>query len=292
MRSLLFVPAHDERKLLKGLDSSADALIVDLEDAVPEAAKKQARGLGAEFVSAHRATKPLVVRVNALSTHWLLDDLAAIVRAQPHAVMLPKCTGAQDVVRIDHYLTALEAREGIEPGAVRVLAIATESAASLFGVASYREAGTRLCGLMWGGEDLAADIGATANRDAERRYTEPYRLARTLTLLGATGAQVPAIDAVYTNFRDPDGLRAECIEALRDGYSGKAAIHPDQLATINAAFTPSADEVTWAQRVIAAFDAQPTAGAISLDGRMLDRPHHRSAQRVLNRASGGGSPNV
>lgn len=283
MRSLLFVPAHDARKLAKGLGCGADALIVDLEDAVPEAEKARARGLCAEFVCAHQASMRLVVRVNALQTGLLLDDLAAVVRAQPWAIMLPKCAGASDVLLLDSYLSALEARDGLRVGSTRILPIATESAASLFGLNSYGAAGARLAGLMWGGEDLAADIGTVANRGSDGRYTAPFALARTLTLLGATAAQVPAIDAVYTNFRDAAGLQAETAEAVRDGFSAKAAIHPDQVGVINAAFTPSAADADWAMRVIAAFDAAPSAGAISLDNRMLDRPHYRSAQRVLAR---------
>ena len=141
-----------------------------------------------------------------------------------------------------------------------------------------------LCGLFWGGEDLAADIGAKANRDASGRYTTPYQMARALTLLGATAAQVPAIDAVYTNFRDPEGLRAEAAEAARDGFTAKVAIHPDQIGPIHEVFTPTEAEVAWARRVIEAFDAAPTAGALALDGRMLDLPHYRSAQRLLERA--------
>jgi len=226
---------------------------------------------------------PLVVRVNALQTGLLLDDLAAVVRAQPWAIMLPKCAGAADVQRVDAYLSALEAREGLAVGSTRILSIATESAASLFGLNGYAAAGTRLAGLMWGGEDLAADIGTVANRGTDGRYTAPFDLARTLTLLGATAAQVPAIDAVYTNFRDAAGLQTEAAEAVRDGFSAKAAIHPDQVGVINAAFSPSAADVDWAMRVIAAFDAAPAAGAISLDNKMLDRPHYRSAQRVLSR---------
>lgn len=289
MRSLLFVPGHDPRKLAKGLESAADALILDLEDAVPEAEKARARALCADFVAQHHQQKKLIVRVNALATGWLLDDLAVVVRAQPFAVMLPKCTGAKDVALVGHYLSALEKRDALAPGLVRIFAIATESAESLFETRSYQDAGARLAGLMWGGEDLAADIGATANRDAEGHYTAPYQLARTLTLLGATSAGVAAIDAVYTNFRDADGLRAECADALRDGFSGKAAIHPDQVAVINAAFSPSEADLTWARRVLAAFDAQPAAGAVALDGRMLDRPHYRSAQRVLARAGVAGA---
>jgi citrate lyase subunit beta / citryl-CoA lyase len=285
MRSLLFVPAHDTRKLLKGLESGADALIIDLEDAVPLAEKARARGMCAEFVAEHHARMPLYVRVNAASTGLLLEDLAAVVRARPFGIMLPKCQSGRDVALLDTYLTALEVRDGVDPGSTRILPIVTETAASLFEFSSYATAGTRLSGMLWGGEDLAADIGAVANRGADGRYTAPYQLARTLTLLGASAAQVAAVDAVYTNFRDPEGLKQESAEALRDGFTAKAAIHPDQVPVINAAFTPSAEDVAWARRVIAAFDANPQSGALSIDGKMLDRPHLRSAQRVLARAA-------
>ena len=285
MRSLLFVPAHDARKLAKGLDCGADALIIDLEDAVPEAHKAQGRGMCAEFVSEHRARLPLIVRVNALDTGLLLDDLAAVVKAQPYGIMLPKCRSGRDVALVDAYLSALEARDGVRQGTLRILPIVTESAAALFDMSSYAVAGPRLCGMLWGGEDLAADVGTVSNRGTDGRYTAPYALARSLTLLGATAAQVPAIDAVYTNFRDPEGLKAESAEALRDGFSAKAAIHPAQIGPINAAFTPSPDDVSWARRVIAAFNEAPERGAIVLDGNMLDRPHYRSAQRVLARAA-------
>lgn len=285
MRSLLFVPAHDARKLLKGLDSGADALIIDLEDAVPQAEKARGRSMCAEFVAEHHGRMPLYVRVNAASTGLMLDDLAAVVRAKPFGIMLPKCQSGREVALLDSYLTALEVRDGIESGSIRILPIVTETAASLFDFASYANVGERLSGMLWGGEDLAADIGAVVNRDAEGRYTAPYQLARTLTLLGASASQVTAVDAVYTNFRDPEGLKQEAAHALRDGFTAKAAIHPDQVPVINAAFTPSADDVAWAQRVIAAFDAAPQSGAISLDGKMLDRPHYRSAQRVLARSA-------
>ena len=286
MRSLLFVPAHDARKLAKGLDCGADALILDLEDAVPEPEKPRARAMCAEFVSSNRLRLPLFVRINGLETGLALDDLAAVVRAQPYGVMLPKCSGGRDVASVGSWLSALEARDGLPVGSVRVLPIVTETAAAVLDIRGYAsEAGPRLCGMLWGGEDLAADIGAMANRDAQGRYCEPYRLARSLTLLGATAAQVDAVDAVYTNFRDPEGLKAEVADAVRDGFSAKAAIHPDQVGLINEGFTPSPSDVDWAKRVIAAFDAMPTAGAVSIDGRMLDRPHYRSAKRLLARSA-------
>jgi citrate lyase subunit beta / citryl-CoA lyase len=283
MRSLLFVPGDDERKMAKGFASCADALILDLEDAVAPARKGAAREICAKALQSADTTKKLFVRVNALDTGQTLADLAAIVRGRPYGIVLPKCRGGDDTRLVGHYLSALEAREGIESGATRILPIATENGASMFGLGTYAGAG-RLCGIFWGGEDLAADLGAIANRDTHGRYAAPYELARSLTLFAAAAAQVDAIDAVYTNFRDLEGLKAEAVDALRDGFSAKAAIHPDQVEPINAAFTPSAADVAWAKRVIAAFDESPGAGVASLDGRMLDRPHYRSAQRVLSRA--------
>ncbi len=285
MRSLLFIPAHDTRKLTKGLDCGADALIIDLEDAVPEAEKRRARSMCVEFVKAHRGRLRLFVRVNALATGLTLADLEAVVPAQPYGIMLPKCGSGRDVAITHASISELEAHHGVEAGSVRILPIVTESAASLFEMGSYAQrAGPRLCGMLWGGEDLAADVGTVANRGANGRYTAPYELARSLTLLGATAAQVSAVDAVYTNFRDVEGLKVEAAEAARDGFSAKAAIHPDQIGPINAAFTPSPADVQWAKRVIAAFDENPGAGAVSIEGKMLDRPHYRAAQRLLTRA--------
>jgi citrate lyase subunit beta/citryl-CoA lyase len=283
MRSLLFVPGDDERKIAKGFASSADALILDLEDAVAPARKGAAREICAKALQSANTTKKLFVRVNALDTGQTLADLAATVRGRPYGIVLPKCRGGEDARLVGQYLAALEAREGIESGATRILPIATENGASMFGLGTYSGV-ERLCGIFWGGEDLAADLGAVANRDARGRYTAPYELARSLTLAAAAAAQVDAVDAVYTNFRDLDGLKAEAAEALRDGFSAKAAIHPDQVEPINAAFTPSAADVAWAKRVVAAFKESPGAGVAAIDGKMLDRPHYRSARRVLARA--------
>ncbi|WP_028600895.1 HpcH/HpaI aldolase/citrate lyase family protein [Ottowia thiooxydans] len=286
MRSLLFVPGHDERKLVKGLSCGADALIVDLEDAVPEAEKPRARGITSEFVKSHHTTLPLFIRINAFSTGLAQDDLAAVVGARPYGIVLPKCASSRDVKLLSIHLSALEAREGLPAGSIRILPIVTETAASVLATASYGEnPNDRLIGLTWGGEDLAADIGATGNRGPDGRYAPLYELARSLTLLGATSAQVSAIDAVYTNFRDTPGLKLEAEQALRDGFTAKMAIHPDQIGPINEAFTPTTSDVEWAHRVIAAFQAAPTRGAIQLDGKMLDRPHLRSAQRVVARSA-------
>ena len=291
MRSLLFVPGHDARKLAKGLESGADALIVDLEDSVPDAEKSRARGVCSEFVAANRGRMPLFVRINALSTGFLLDDLAAVVRAQPYGVMLPKCSGGRDVAQVDAFLSALEVRDGVPAGAIRILPIVTEAAQALFEMGSYaKEAGPRLCGMRWGGEDLAADVGATANRVqranvANGPYTPPFELARSLCLFGAASAGVAAIDAVYTDFRDSDGLRAEARAALEAGFSAKVAIHPAQIQPINAVFTPGDEALQHATAVVEAFAQRPEAGAVSIGGRMLDRPHLRAAQRVLARVA-------
>jgi citrate lyase subunit beta / citryl-CoA lyase len=284
MRSLLFIPGNDARKLDKGLLAGADALIVDLEDAVPAAGKADARGLSTDFVSQHRDKLPLFVRVNALSTGLLLDDLAAVVRARPYGIMLPKCAGGGDVALVGAYLEALEVREGLSTGSIRILPIVTETAESLFDMGSYaRLAGPRLCGMLWGAEDLATDVGARSNRHGTE-YAAPFALARSLCLFAATAASVPAIDAVFTDFRNADALRDEAREAVQCGFSGKAAIHPAQIDPINAAFTPGEAELAAARAVVAAFASQPTMGAVSVDGRMLDRPHLRAAERLIARS--------
>jgi citrate lyase subunit beta/citryl-CoA lyase len=284
VRSLLFVPGHDARKLAKGLDCGADALIVDLEDSVPDAEKSRARGVTAGFVTANRHRLPLYVRVNALATDLTLDDLAAVVRAQPYGIMLPKCGSGGDVARVGGYLSELEAKDGVSVGSLRILPIVTETAAALFEMGSYaRDAGPRLSGMMWGGEDLATDIGASSNR-AEGRYTAPFELARSLCLFGATAAGVTAVDAVYTDFRDVDGLREEARAAVVAGFGAKAAIHPGQVQAINEVFTPSEDALREATAIVAAFTQQPGAGAVNIGGRMFDRPHLTAAQRVLARA--------
>ncbi len=286
MRSLLFVPGDDERKIAKGLASAADALILDLEDAVALPRKAVARELCAATLTAGARMK-LFVRINALDTPAALLDLAAVVKARPYGIMLPKCRSGEDAKLLSHYLTALEVRDGLSVGDIRILPIVTETGGSIFGLGSYDNPPLpRLYGMLWGGEDLAADLGAITNRDEDGRYAAPYLLARSLCLFASAAASVVAVDAVYTNFRDPAGLKQEAVEGLRSGFTAKAAIHPDQISVINEAFTPSAADVEAARKVIATFDVSPTAGVVSVDGRMLDRPHYRTAQRVLARAAG------
>lgn len=287
MRSLLFVPGDDERKIAKGLGSAADALILDLEDAVAPARKSAARELCAKTLASAQTPKRLFVRINALDTADAPLDVAAIVRARPFGLVLPKCRGGEDVRALADRLSQAEAKAGVTTGEIRILPIVTETGASMFGLGSYGPpAHPRLCGLMWGGEDLAADLGAMANRDARGAYTAPYQLARSLCLYAAAAASVPGIDAVYTDFRDTGGLKAEAADGLRDGFTAKAAIHPDQVGPINDAFTPSPADVERSRRIVAAFAASAATGVASLDGRMLDRPHLRSALRVLERAGG------
>jgi citrate lyase subunit beta/citryl-CoA lyase len=229
----------------------------------------------------------LFVRINALDTPDAIQDLAAVVRGRPFGVVLPKCRNAHDVTRLGDMLTGLEARDDVPLGSTRILTIATETGAAMFGFGSYLDVSLpRLFGMLWGGEDLAADVGAATNRDPDGRYAPPYQLARTLCLFGATSAGVAPVDAVFTDFRDIDGLAAEAREAARSGFVAKAAIHPDQVETINRAFTPTADEIAHAERVLAAFAASPEAGVAALDGRMLDRPHQKAALRLLGRMPG------
>jgi citrate lyase subunit beta / citryl-CoA lyase len=279
-RSFLFVPADSERKLAKGLDSGADALILDLEDSVAAANRPTARKLAREFLDAHGPDRVgRWVRVNPLASGLALDDLVATVGGRPDGILLPKCV-PDDVRTLDHYLAALETAAGAPLGAIRIIAIATETPEAVFALGNDRGASARLEGITWGAEDLAACLGAN-NRTIDGAYDGPYQLARSLCLLAAGAAGVSAIDTIYTDFRDPVGLAAECGAAKRSGFTAKMAIHPAQLAAINDAFSTSAEERRWAERVIAAFAAQPDSGTLALDGKMIDKPHLVLARRLL-----------
>lgn len=287
MRSLLFVPGDSERKLEKALASGADVLLVDLEDSVALDAKQAAREITAHFLAAQRevASRPrLYVRVNALDTGQTDADLAAVMSAMPEGIMLPKSVSGADVQHLAAKLAVQEAENDIPDGQTRILAVATETAASLFNLGTYQGASPRLEGLTWGAEDLSADIGALASRTPDGAFSEPFRLARNLCLFGAVAAAAAPIDTVFTNFRDMDGLRAESLQALHDGFTAKMAIHPAQVPVINEVFTPSAAEVEKARAVIKAFAAAGNPGVVGLDGEMLDRPHLRRAEKVLARA--------
>ncbi len=282
LRSLLFVPGDSERKLEKAGVSGADALILDLEDSVAPRQKDDARRKVAAVVDDPTARDwRLIVRVNALDTGLTLADLAAVVKPGLDAVMLPKGQGGGDVVHVSHYLEALEHVAGMTPGAVRLIVIATETPAAMFTLASYAPAHPRLVALTWGAEDLSAALGATANRDPTGSWTFPYQVARAHCLFAAGAAHVAAIDTVYTNFRDVEGFEAACRRSRRDGFFGRLAIHPDQVGIINRAYAPTEAEIAFARRIVEAFEANPDAGTIGIDGRMVDIPHLIAARRTL-----------
>lgn len=285
MRSWLFVPADSARKLDKAASSGADALILDLEDSVAPAAKQTARDTALACLKEHSGKGPaLYVRVNALDTGLADDDLAAIMPGRPAGIVLPKSSSGADVTHLDAKITAQEAIADLDEGATKIAAIVTETAASLFATGTYADASPRLAAMSWGAEDLGAALGASASRDDDGALTDPYRLARTLCLAGAVAAGAQPVDTVYVAFRDEAGLKAECAAAARDGFTGKQAIHPAQVPVINEAFTPSADAVAHAQRLVAAFAGAGDAGVVALDGEMVDMPHLKRAERLLERA--------
>lgn len=295
MRSLLFVPADSDRKLEKCLSSGADAIILDLEDSVTPERKDAARSKASAFLVAHGNSPPeaaskarrtrLYVRINDLQSGLWCDDLNAVIGAQPDGIILPKPRSGADVGALCAALKSAEKNAAGAPGQTAIIAIVTETAESLLNMASYIGASERLTGLCWGGEDLSAVLGAESNRDGAGRYTSPYLLARNLCLITAAAVEAQAIDSVFTDFRNDEGLRTETEEAVRDGFSGKLAIHPAQVPIINDVFTPSAADVEAAKKIIAAFEENESAGAISLDGRMIDRPHIIQAQKLLARAA-------
>jgi citrate lyase subunit beta / citryl-CoA lyase len=286
MRSLLFVPGDSESKLDKALNSGADALIVDLEDSVASSRKAEARTTAQTYLckASRIAERPqLLVRVNGLDTGLIDDDLDAVLPGKPDAIMLPKARGGASIVHLDAKLTAREAIHGLREGLVRIVAIATETAVALFAAGTYGGSSPRLTALSWGAEDLSADLGAETNRDADGRFTAPFVWARNLCLAGAAAAEIAAIDTVFVDFHNPEGLRREAEEARRDGFAGKLAIHPNQIAIINEVFTPSATAIADAEAVIAAFATDPGAGVVGLNGVMYDRPHLERAKRLLAR---------
>lgn len=290
LRSLLFVPGDSERKQAKALLAGADALILDLEDSVAEAALPAARERVRDFLLAHgpgARSQQLWVRPNGLASGKLLEDLQAVIAARPDGVVLPKVSSVREVQEVGRHLSALEARAGLPDGGTRIIVIATETPQAVLGLGEYRpeSAGARLSGLTWGMEDLSAALGALAKTEADGSLTPVFELARSLCLIAAAAAGVQAIDGVHADFRDRAGLERDVARARRDGFRAKLAIHPDQVPVINAAFSPTEAEVEQARRVLAAFEASGGAGVVSLDGKMLDRPHLVLAQRLLELAT-------
>lgn len=285
MRSLLFVPADSDKKLAKGADSGADALILDMEDSVALSRKDDARkGARCYLHRADRKGPKLIIRINALDSGLWEDDLLAVIPARPDMIMLPKTISGACVAKVAARLDEIESEFDIERGSTKLCCVATETAASLFNLGSYAGASPRLAALSWGAEDLAAALGARHNKDEAGNYTEPYKLARTLTLLGAVAAGVDPLDTIYGDYRDEAGLEKQAREAARDGFTGKMAIHPAQVAIINLVFTPSEEELTHARAVVAAFTQAGDVGVVGLNGSMLDRPHLRQAERLIARA--------
>ena len=288
MRSLLFVPADGGSKLDKALASGADAVIIDLEDSIAPDRKAQARESAAAFLktAVAQASRPrLLVRVNAIATGLIDEDLDAVVPARPDAILLPKAEGGASIIHADAKLTAREAIAGLAEGHVKIVAQAIETAAGLFAAGNNRGASPRLIGLTWGPEDLSAEIGAEANRDAQGLLIEPYRLARSVCLYAAAAAGVAAIETVYVDFRNLEGLKRDTEEARRDGFVGRLAIHPAQVPLINEVFTPTADAIARAQAIVDAFARMPGAGVVAIEGKMYDRPHLARAQALLARAN-------
>lgn len=287
LRSLLFVPADSERKFAKAQTSGADGLILDLEDAVAPTRKPLAREMVQETLAAGASRNwSFWVRVNALDTGLTLEDLSAVVRPGLDGIMVPKANGAADIVRIGHYLDALETRSGMARGTVKIIVVSTETAVAMFNLGSYAPAHERLAGLTWGAEDLGAVVGSSTNKQPDGDWTQPYRVVRSMCLFAAAAAEVARIDTLYADFRDPMGLEESCRISQRDGFTGRIAIHPDQVETINRCFSPSVEDLAQARRIVAAFDADPGIGTVGIDGKMYDIPHLKLARAIVASAEG------
>lgn len=282
LRSLLFAPGDSDKKMAKASECGADCVILDLEDSVAASRKPIARQMVCEFLKA--GTNPKVefwVRCNPLDSLYVLQDIAAVAPAAPKGIILPKTNSADDLVQVSHFLDVLEAEHGLSAGSIGILPVATETAAAVFGLGSYSRTTPRLRGLTWGAEDLGAAVGASSNLEANGQWTSPYVLVRSLCLFAAHAAGVQAVDTVMADFRDLAGLERVCNDARRDGFTGKIAIHPAQVPVINQAFTPSAAEVAHAEAVLALFAANPDAGTLQMDGKMIDKPHEVQAKRII-----------
>lgn len=286
LRSMLFVPGDSEKKQAKAFSSQADALILDLEDSVSPARLPVARQMVRAYLAEHpRHNQAVWVRINPLQTDLALQDLAAVMPGRPDGIVLPKPLNAQDMVKLDHFLSAFETREGVALGATLIIPIATELPGALFELHTYAGASQRLAGMTWGAEDLATAVGASNNKAANGDFDFTYQMARSMCLLAASHAQVQAIDTLTVDFRDEAALRKEVLRARQAGFTGKLAIHPDQVLPIHECFQPSDAELTQAQRIVDAFAHAQGAGAVQLDGKMVDKPHLSQALRLLELAS-------
>ena len=280
-RSFLFVPGDSGRKMEKAAGVGADALILDLEDAVAPSAKAAARTLTAEYVAGRNDAW---VRINPLETEDWEADLEAVIPSGPAGIVLPKARHAHDAARVSEHIDVLENHHNLEHGSTRIIVLCTEHPEALFTLHSYVGTVPRLAGLSWGAEDLAAAVGASANRSTKGEWLPQFEMARSMCLFAAAAAEVAAIDTVFTDFRDHEGLLRYATNARRDGFTGMLAIHPAQVEIINAAFQPTAEEIERAERIVQAFSENPGAGTVGLDGKMIDRPHLLQAQRLLQQA--------
>ncbi len=282
-RSFLFVPADHEKKIDRAISSPAEAIVLDIEDTVTEGRRDVARELARETLDRYvdRSQKKIWVRINSLDTGLALKDLAKIVGGRPDGIVLPKCVSGSYVTRLDHYLTALEAREDIESGSIEILPIVTETPASVFKLGTYALTSYRLHGLTWGAEDLSAALGAFGPKDDDGAYVHFNEVARSLSLIGARAANVRAIEGAYTNFRNLQGLKSTVNKARREGFTGMIAIHPDQVELINAGFLPDKSEIERARSIVNAFNEAGHEGAIQYQGTMLEKPHLTQALMVL-----------
>ncbi|MGB8397928.1 HpcH/HpaI aldolase/citrate lyase family protein [Bradyrhizobium sp.] len=280
MRSFLFVPGDSVRKFESAKKTAADALILDLEDSIAPDQKVAARSVTRAMLDARNPGQKIYIRVNALDTGMTLGDLAAVIPGRPDGIVLPKCAGATDVNRLSLYLDAFEAASNIAHGSTRIVTVATETARGVLKLLDIENMSPRLWGMMWGAEDLAASLGSSRNRTAGR-YHGPFLLARDLCLIGAAAAGVVAIDTIATDIDDLDALREEAVAARQDGFLAKAVIHPKHVDVVNAAFMPSDEEIVWSEKVVKAFDDNPTSGVVKIDGKMIDKPHLRAAERIL-----------
>lgn len=280
MRSMLFVPADSERKLAKATDAAADALILDLEDSVQPERKALARGLARDYLQNHARGTSLWIRVNDLRSGELLKDLAAVVSARPAGIVLPKILGPEDVQTVANYLDALEESGGIAAASIAILALVTETPAAVLRLGEFvRAPAARLAAISWGAEDLSSALGAGNPRLPNGAWRPTYEYARSQCILAAHALAIEAIDTVYVDFRDTAGLRLACEASRHDGFTGRFAIHPDQVPVINQAFTPTAADLSLARRIVQAFDSG--AGVVSIDGKMYDIPHLKAARRLL-----------
>lgn len=284
IRSLLFAPGDSEKKMGKAVEVESDVVILDLEDSVSDSRKVIARGLVTEFLKSRPddLRPQLYVRVNPLDTEYCLEDISQVAAAAPAGILLPKTDSGKDIQKLSNYLDVLETANGLAKNSIRIIAVATETAASVFNMGSYQKCSERLCGITWGAEDLGAAVRASTSLTSSKDWTAPYQMVRSLCLFGAYAANIEALDTVMADFRDMNQLSVVCDQARKDGFTGKLAIHPCQVEVINKAFTPTKEEIEHAKAVLALFNENPNAGTLQLDGKMIDKPHIEQAKKIID----------